>query len=98
MTGTANKRPGQVRSFLGKQLLITMELPRVICVTIALSYNRGSTIAQWLRRSLLKRKVPAGCLQTVCQRRLIRHVQGEVLFHLNRRRCGQRLHCGTQEK
>jgi hypothetical protein len=26
---------------------------RVICVTIALSYNRGCTIAQWLRRSLL---------------------------------------------
>ncbi len=24
---------------------------RVICVTIALSYNRGCTIAQWLRRS-----------------------------------------------
>jgi hypothetical protein len=27
---------------------------RVICVTIALSYNRGCTIAQWLRKSLLK--------------------------------------------
>jgi hypothetical protein len=37
---------------------------RVICVTIALSYNRGCTIAQWLlRRSLLTRKVPTGCLQ-----------------------------------
>ena len=31
---------------------------RVICVTIKQSYNRG--------------KVPAGCLQTVCLRRLIR--------------------------
>jgi hypothetical protein len=26
---------------------------RVICVAIALSYNRGCTIAQWLRKSLL---------------------------------------------
>jgi hypothetical protein len=45
---------------------------RVICVTIKQSYNRGCTIAQWLRRSFLKRKVPTGCLQTVCLRRLIR--------------------------
>ena len=36
---------------------------RVICVTIEQSYNRGCTIARWLRRSLLKRKVPTGCLQ-----------------------------------
>ncbi len=26
---------------------------RMICVAIALSYNRGCTIAQWLRRSFL---------------------------------------------
>jgi hypothetical protein len=36
---------------------------RVICVATALSYNRDCTIAQWLRRSLSKRKVPKGCLR-----------------------------------
>ncbi len=37
---------------------------RVICVTIAQLYSRGCTVAQWLRKSLLKRKVPLGCLRT----------------------------------
>ncbi len=31
---------------------------RVICVAIALSYNRGCMIAQWLRRSLLRANGP----------------------------------------
>ena len=39
---------------------------RVICVTIEQSYNRGCTIARWLRRSLLTRNptgsIPAGTL------------------------------------
>jgi hypothetical protein len=35
-----------------------------MATAIALSYNRGCTIAQCSRRSLLKRKVPTGCLLT----------------------------------
>ena len=46
---------------------------RVICVAIEQSYNRGCTVAQWLRRSLLKRRAPHGLLSDTGLRRLIRH-------------------------
>ena len=63
---------------------------RVICVTIEQSYNRGCTIARWLRRSLLKRKGSTGSLQTVCLRRLIRPM-ARSCYILTDYDCGQRL-------
>ncbi len=60
---------------------------RVICVTIALSYNRGCTIAQWLRRSLLTRN-PTGSIpatdtltEKLLNKRLIRSPWPGVVDH-----------------
>ena len=55
---------------------------RVICVTMAPSYNRGCTMALWLRRSLSKRKAPtaSSCFQAAGLRRLIRHGPGLIIL------------------
>jgi hypothetical protein len=55
---------------------------RVTCVTMALSYNRGCTIALWLRRSLSKRKAPTASsrFQAAGLRRLIRHGPGLIIL------------------
>jgi hypothetical protein len=66
---------------------------RVICVTMALSYNRGCTMALWLRRSLSKRKAPtaSSCFQAA-------GFNAEVdppwswPYHLSRLRCGDACH------
>ncbi len=54
---------------------------RVICVAIALSYNRGCTIAQWLRRSLFP-AVSGPCLSSAgpgpwCQQDLSERRRGQ---------------------
>ena len=70
---------------------------RVICVTIAPSYDRGRTMVRWLRKSLLKRKVPTGCLRTTRLRRPIR-TSGEVLLHPDRLRIADAYHCENMSR